>query len=206
MLRVEDPATGDSLGAVSSCNPTAQLEDLAVVRYQSKKDLLADITREYDALTNLLDGIPPQRHLEPGVWGNDWNVHDLVAHLFEWHQLFLGWFDAGKRGLVPAIPAAGFAYREIPRLNREIQRRYADEDPGEMRRQLDRSHHRVCALAEGLTQEQILEAGHFAWTKKNALVTYLGANTSSHYRFAIKVLKRWLRGGRSRSNLQHSGR
>ena len=38
-----------------------------------------------------------------------------------------------------------------------------------------------------------LEAGHFAWTGKSALVTYAGANTASHYRFGLKVLKRWLR-------------
>jgi hypothetical protein len=170
------------------------------VRYASKKALLDDIEREYAALTGLLDGIPPSQHLEPGVWGDDWNVHDLVAHLFEWHRLFLGWFDAGARDLAPAIPAPGFTWRELPRLNREIQRRYADRDPGEMRRRLDRSYRQVLALAEGLTQKQLLEPGHFAWTKKNALVTYLGANTSSHYRFAMKVLRRWRRGAESGSN------
>jgi hypothetical protein len=33
----------------------------------------------------------------------------------------------------------------------------------------------------------------FAWTGKNPLTTYLGANTCSHYRTATKILKRWLR-------------
>jgi hypothetical protein len=159
---------------------------------RSKEALLSDIDREYRALTSARRH-SPARYLESGVWGDEWNVRDLVAHLFEWHQLFLGWFETGQQGMVPAIPARGFAYRELPRLNRDIQQRYGNHDPVDMRRQLDASHQQVFALADRLTQAQLLRPGHFAWTRKNALVTYLGANTSSHYRFAIKVLRRWLR-------------
>jgi hypothetical protein len=179
----------------------------SVVKYASKKALLGDVEREYAVLTELLVSIPLERYSEPGVWRDDWNVRDLVAHLSEWHRLFLGWFEAGQRGLVPAIPAAGFTNREIPRLNREIQHRYSASDPGEMRRRLDASHREMLALAAGLTQQQILQPGHFAWTKKNALVTYFGPNAASHYRFAIKALRRWLRqtGGRSRPNRMTSG-
>jgi hypothetical protein len=155
----------------------------------------------------VLDSIPLEHYLEPGVWGDSWNVRDLVAHLTEWHQLFLGWFEAGQRGLIPAIPAAGFSCREIRPLNREIQRKYSASDPAEMRRQLGSSHRKVLALAEQLTQRQLLEPGHFAWTKKNALVTYLGPNMASHYRFATKALRRWLRqtGRSSKSEKKPAG-
>jgi hypothetical protein len=163
------------------------------VRYDSKIALLTDIEREFAALSVVLDQIPFEQYLQCGVWGDSWNVRDLVAHLFEWQQLFLGWFDAGARGFTPEIPAAGFRYREIPQLNRNIQLRYATYEPREIRQMLESSHQQLLSLAASLTQEQLLQPGAFAWTKRNALVTYLGPNTSSHYRFALKVLKRWLR-------------
>lgn len=58
------------------------------------------------------------------------------------------------------------------------------------------SHGEVVRIAEACTEEELLEPGHFKWTKSNPLRTYLGANTASHYRFGIKVIKRWLRRGR----------
>ena len=148
------------------------------MKYYAKEALLSDITSEFSALSTLLDNIPPAQYLEPGVWGEDWNVRDLIA---------------------PTIPAPGYNVRETPRLNRDIWRRYCNSDPTEMRQRLRTSHQQIVRLAQGLTQEQLLQPGHFAWTRRNGLVTYLGANTSSHYRFAQKVLKRWSRQASQRS-------
>ena len=50
---------------------------------------------------------------------------------------------------------------------------------------------RIVRIVESLPEEALLRPGRFEWTGKNGLVTYLGANTASHYRFAVKVLKRW---------------
>ena len=46
---------------------------------------------------------------------------------------------------------------------------------------------------EGLPETELFTPGHYAWTGKNTVVTYLGANTASHYRTAAKILKRWQR-------------
>ena len=50
------------------------------MKYNSKEALLSDISREFNALVRTLDEIPPHRQLDPGVWGEDWNVRDLIAH------------------------------------------------------------------------------------------------------------------------------
>jgi hypothetical protein len=163
------------------------------MKYRSKQALTRDIAEAYAALCALLQSVPAARYREPGVWGDDWTVHDLVAHLFAWHQLFLAWHHAGLRGVTPEMPAPGYRWNETPGLNRAIRERHRHGDPDELLRQLEVSHGEVLTLAESLSEEQLLQAGHFAWTRDNALVTYLGANTASHYRFASKVLKRWLR-------------
>jgi hypothetical protein len=163
------------------------------VKYESKEALVGDIEREYAALIGMLDGIPARRLVEPGVWGEGWTVRDLVAHLYEWQRMFLGWYEAGAHGAAAVMPAPGYTWRETPRLNRDIQLRHARTAPAEVRREFDSTHGRILALARRLTPQQLLEPGQYTWTGRSALVTYLGANTSSHYRFAQKVLRRWLR-------------
>lgn len=55
------------------------------------------------------------------------------------------------------------------------------------------SRARVLALARQASPDELLKPRTFGWTGMNAVVTYLGANAASHYLFACKVLKRWLR-------------
>lgn len=164
------------------------------MKYTSKPELIGDAEKEFAALREMLAAVPEARYREPGVWGDDWTVHDLVAHLSAWHRLFLGWYRAGLEGLDPDLPASGFKWNETPRLNREIREEHADRPTPRVRRELEETHAEVLELARGLSENELLEPGHFAWTGTNGIVTYLGANTASHYRFARKVLKRWRTG------------
>jgi hypothetical protein len=166
---------------------------VTTVKYDSKEALVQDIEREYAALVTVLDGIPVPDYREAGVWGDGWTVNDLIAHLSAWHRLFLGWHRDGLAGRTPAMPAQGYRWNETPRLNHDIWRRHKDRPTDELRAELESTHGQALHLARELSEAQILEPGAFAWTGRNALVTYLGANTASHCRFAQKVLKRWLK-------------
>jgi hypothetical protein len=163
------------------------------MRYNSKEALIDDIVAEHDLLSALLGEIPPHEQLAPGVWGNGWNIRDLVAHLGEWQRMFLGWYRTGKRGGKPAMPAAGYKWNETPRLNRDIWEKHRSSDPKRTRAQFESAYRQIVRLVRALSTEQLFEAGHFAWTGRNSLTTYLGANTASHYRFAIKAINRWQR-------------
>ena len=163
------------------------------MRYASRSDFLAQVRDEHRSLLSLLEGIPPSRRSEPGVWGDGWTVCDLLAHLAEWHSLFLGWFREGERGLPPQLPAPGYKWNETPRLNREIWARNRGRSFSDVFGEFESTFGEILALLEGLSEEELMEPGHFPWTGANSLLTYAGANTASHYRFAQKVLKRWLR-------------
>lgn len=163
------------------------------MRYSSKADLIDDIEREHRALVELVDSLPPARLKEPGVWGDDWTVHDLLAHLTEWEQMLLSWHRTGLEGGEPDLPAPGYTWREVPDLNRAIRKKHARTSTKRVREAFDASFEETFELAKSLAEAEILEPGHFTWTKKNALVTYLGANTASHYRTASKIINRWLK-------------
>jgi hypothetical protein len=163
------------------------------MRYASKRQLLEDIEREHGALVRLLESIPAPRHREVGVWGDGWTIKDLVAHLHEWHLLFLSWYREGLAGGTPALPAPGYKWNQLGELNQAIWRKYCRAARARVLGDFEQSYAEVVALAESLPSSALLSSGRFAWTGKHSLTTYLGASTSSHYRFATKVLKRWLR-------------
>lgn len=163
------------------------------MRYETKRALIDDIQRERAALADMLGMIPEDLYGEAGVWGEDWNILDLVAHLAEWHTMLLGWYRVGSTGRTPDLPAPGFNWRETPALNRAIREKHRHRPYREVWSEFSRSHDEILRLVHELSEEEILEPGHFGWTGKNALVAYVGANTASHYRFAQKVLKRWLK-------------
>lgn len=164
------------------------------MRYESKSAFLRDIRSEHDALCALLKEIPESRYGESGVWGDGWTIVDLVAHLAEWQRMFLDWYREGLEGAKPQIPAPGYKYREIPALNRAIWAKYRTFRFAEVQKDFESGYREILDLVQKLPPSSLLKPGKFAWTGKNPLTTYLGANTASHYRFAIKVLRRWLRG------------
>ncbi|MCO6511293.1 MAG: ClbS/DfsB family four-helix bundle protein [Aridibacter famidurans] len=162
------------------------------MRYDSKEAFLADVTEEHDSFCTKINSIDPARWEEPDVWGDGWNLKDLVAHLAEWQRMFLGWHKTGIEGRKPEMPAPGFKWNETPRLNRAIREKHAPKPRQAVIEDFDAGYKEILALLEDLSPAELLEPGHFEWTGKYPLTTYLGPNTASHFRFANKVVDRWL--------------
>ncbi|HEX6187394.1 MAG TPA: ClbS/DfsB family four-helix bundle protein [Pyrinomonadaceae bacterium] len=165
------------------------------MKYQSKAELIGDIRAQYELFSARLEAIPKSRWREPGVWGNGWTITDLVAHLAEWQFMFLSWYEAGRKGETPEMPAPGYKWNETPKLNRAIWARHRFRPADAIRAEFDGEFRLILEIIEALSPEQLLTPGHFRWTGKNPLATYLAPNTASHYRFALKVIERWLKRG-----------
>jgi len=163
------------------------------VKYATKEALLRDIDEQYSDLQQLLGGVPASQYKEPDVWGEGWTVHDLIAHLLAWQKLFLAWYGTGQRNDVVRMPAPGYTWSETPRLNRDIWCEYRDVPTTDVQTEFAATHIELRRLAGASTPEALLVPGQFAWTGRSTLATYLAANTASHYRFAVRVLRRWLK-------------
>ena len=163
------------------------------MRFTSKSELVERIEREHAAFIAVLATIPASRRRVEGVWGDGWTVADLLAHLAEWHRMLLRWVEDGRAGRTPELPAPGFAWRETPALNREIQHRFARRSAVRLEIEFERTYAQVLELVRGLREKQLLESGQFAWTRKLTLASYIAPNTCSHYAAARRILARWLR-------------
>ena len=163
------------------------------MKFASKRELVERIEREHAAFVELLATIPARKRRVNGVWGNGWTVADLHAHLAEWHRMLLRWVEDGRAGRTPDLPAPGFTWRETPKLNREIQRRFAGRSAARLEANFEETYAEVLELVRGLRERELLEPGQFAWTRKLPLASFIAPNTCSHYAVARKLLTRWLR-------------
>jgi hypothetical protein len=118
-----------------------------------------------------------------------WTIKDILAHLHEWHCMALRWYEVGLTGRRDAIPAA----KDIPPLNKRIYAKHKDRPLPEVLAAFQESHRKMLALIESLSEKQLLTPGYFAWTRTNPLTTYLSPNLGSHYRWAIRHIRRWRR-------------
>lgn len=161
-------------------------------RPTSKTELLAAITQERTALEAFLKTLTPEQMVAPGVVG-DWSVKDVLAHLIEWEQMALGWHSAGLRGEMPALPAPGYKWSQMPQLNQAIYEKHRNRPLSAILDQFESSHNEIVAVIQGLTDEDLFGAGRFAWTQKNTLGTYFISATSSHYLWAKNEMRKGLK-------------
>lgn len=163
-------------------------------RPTTKKDLLARSRAQYNALIALIDGYSAadrQREFKPGTMNR--NIRDVLAHLYHWHVLMQEWHAVGMKGGKPEMPAKGCSWATTPDLNRWIHGQYTAMPLKKVRAMLDRSHVEVMSLIERHTDAELFTKKRYAWTGSTSLGAYLVSSTSSHYDWALKLIRKGLK-------------
>jgi hypothetical protein len=158
--------------------------------YLDRETILSRIRTKRRRLEQNLAEVPQGQMETPGVVG-DWSVKDVVAHLVDWEERFLGWYKAGRRGEVPEVPAPGFSWKDLDLLNRQIYERHRGRSLAEVLEDFHASCARVLATVEAMSEDEILTAGRYGWLGENALVGPILANTANHYRWAKSHIRAW---------------
>ena len=155
---------------------------------KSKQELIESIKAERDLLAKKFESLSPEQIAWPGSMDN-WSVKDILAHLADWEQRFIGWHQAGLRGEMPEIPAPGMTWRDLPKLNQLIYEKYQHEPLAEVLQLYRNSHLEMLGLIESMTEAEIFEAGNYSWTGKTPLLNWIAANTSEHYAWARRNIR-----------------
>jgi hypothetical protein len=161
---------------------------------KSKADLLGLIRKERKALEKQIATLSLEQMTDPGVLG-EWSVKDVLAHLVEWEQMFLGWYRAGQDGEVPHTPAEGYKWNQLPALNQMIYERYQGCSLEEVSGLFESSFREIFHTVEGMTEDELFQSSCYAWTNKHALVGWIESNTSSHYLWARNGIRIGLKRG-----------
>jgi hypothetical protein len=117
----------------------------------------------------------------------------MLAHLAEWQLMFFGWYEAGLSGQTPDLPAKGYNWAQTLQLNQRIYEKYKDADLQTVQTQFTQTHERIMEFIANHTERELLEPGYYAWTKGKPLTGSLAPNTASHYRWASRLIGRWLK-------------
>lgn len=160
-------------------------------RPTTKKDLLAQSRGNYEALNAFMDGLSPadrERDFAPGTMNR--NIRDVLAHLHHWHTLMLGWYAVGMKGGKPEMPFKGYTWASTPALNRTIHEQYSDMPLKKARALFEHSHTEVMAMIERHSDAELFIKKRYPWTGSTSLGAYLVSCTSSHYDWALKLMRR----------------
>lgn len=161
-------------------------------RPTSKTQLLEAIEREYPKLEKEFNNLTEIQREAIGT-PTDWAPKDIVAHLHEWTTMILGWYEAGLQGEVPPLPAPGFKWNQIPALNEQIFFKYRDLSWDEAMALFTKSRDKVWEIIRHTSDEKMFTPGQYKWTGKNAMGTYFVSGTSSHYDWARKGIRKWVK-------------
>ena len=161
-------------------------------RPRSKSELLELSKINYDKLMELINSFSPEQQqgeFPPGTMNR--NIRDLLAHLHEWHLMFLQWHDTGMTGEKPDIPARGYTWKTVPDLNRVIWEKYRDTPLAVIRKRFAESHRKVRNLIDQYSDEELFEKKRYKWTGSTSLGAYMISATSSHYDWASKLIRKY---------------
>lgn len=166
-----------------------------MARYATKTALLEAILEERCLLERKMEGLSAAEMVWPGSMDR-WSVKDILAHLVDWEQRFIGWYEAGRRGEAVHTPAPGMTWRDLPRLNQEGYERHRERPLEDVLADFHASFRQVLTLVQGIPEEEMFSAECHRWAGKWKLAGYIAGNTCDHYRWArAQVRPRRIREG-----------
>ncbi|MEM6345036.1 MAG: ClbS/DfsB family four-helix bundle protein [Bacteroidota bacterium] len=160
-------------------------------RPKSKEELLALSTQNRRKLLAYIDQLSLEQQeadFPPGTLNR--NIRDVLAHLHHWHLMMEDWYEVGMAGNKPEMPAKGYTWRDSSKLNHKIWEHYQTISLAQIRSEFERSAQRVQNLILAHSNEELFEKKRYKWTGSTSLGAYLISATSSHYDWAIKLVKK----------------
>jgi len=173
-------------------------------RATTKTELIAAANDQWDKMWKMIDSIPggtqpvvfdfgDDPKLKEAHWKRDKNLRDVLVHLYEWHRLLLEWTAANLNGEAKPFLPEPYTWKTYGEMNLEFWKKCQStsyDDAGAMLRE---SHSKVMTLIEGLSDEELFEKKHFPWTGTTNIGSYCISATSSHYDWAMKKIKLYIK-------------
>lgn len=168
--------------------------EMIMSRPKNKSDLLELGQSNFDKLIDYINDLPEEKQHQvfPEEYLNR-NIRDVLAHLYEWHLMVHSWHKVGLTGLKPDIPAKGYTWKTTPELNCEIQKKHSTMSLAEAQKKLAAAHKKTRNIITSHTNEELFEKKRYKWTGTTSMGAYFVSCTSSHYDWALKLIKKCLK-------------
>lgn len=160
-------------------------------RPKSKPELLNLSNENFRKLNDFIEQLSTKEQNEEfpeGIMNR--NIRDVLMHLHHWHLMMLTWYKDGMLGKKAEMPAKGYTWKTTPDLNKWIWGFYQNTSLDEAKNHLKDSFQKNQKIIENHTDEELFEKKKYKWTGTTSLGSYLVSATSSHYDWALKLIKK----------------
>ena len=160
----------------------------------TRQQLLDEIEKEYENLVEIIGQVSDEELISSRVNSAGWSLKDVLAHIADWAIRCALWCSASKDVSVLEVPAPGYRWSETRELNREIYLSQRDLPVKAVLTFFKAGHVALVEIAHQMNEIDLLTPKRFAWTGPTwAVSQHIRANTASHYRWATKHFRKWLR-------------
>ncbi|MGH2531513.1 MAG: ClbS/DfsB family four-helix bundle protein [Thermomicrobiales bacterium] len=171
----------------------------SVTGVQTKEALLETLRASRAEWEALLDEVGETRMTEPGVAG-DWSVKDLLGHLTSYHRVWGALANAAVTGVPPTLrdlydldefpPAA--ASWTLEQQNAAIRAHYAPFPLAAVITRWRAATDLLINSVSDLTDEDVIAADRFPWTRGKPLIEAIAGDTYEHAREHAEQVRAWL--------------
>ena len=162
-----------------------------MARPKTKQGLLDLSIQNYHKLVDFISVMNlnvQNRDFPPGTMNR--NIRDVLMHIHHWHLMMLNWYKTGMSGEKPEMPAKGYTWKTTPEFNKWILERYSQTSLDEAKESLTSSFSKIRKIIDSHSDEELFEKKRYKWTGSTSLGAYLVSATSSHYEWALKLIKK----------------
>jgi len=157
------------------------------MRPKNKAELLEYTYSQRNKLEKKVASLSPAELIFPGSMG-EWSVKDILQHLVDWEQRWIGWYEAGKKGETVYTPEPGYNWRQMGLLNEKYRLKYKDRPLDEVLEDFHASYRQIMSVIESVSEAEMLALGVYPWTGKLPLIAWMAGNTCEHYQWAIQMI------------------
>jgi hypothetical protein len=162
-----------------------------MARPKTKEELIELSNKNYTKLNDFIDSLSHEEQNKDFPKGTmNRNIRDVLAHLHHWHLMMLDWYKIGMKGEKPEMPAKGYTWKTTPELNLKIWETYSNETLNKTRNDFNNSFLKVQKLINVHSNQELFQKKRYKWTGTTSLGAYLVSATSSHYDWALKLIKK----------------
>ena len=125
----------------------------------------------------------------------DETLKDVLIHLYEWQNLLLTFVRTNLNktsDFIPFLPPP-YNFKTYPKMNWAIKEKHHATSLEHAKSLLYQSHTEVMELIATLPIKTLFVKKHYKWCGNTSLGSYCVSSTSSHYDWAIKCIKKYVR-------------
>ncbi len=154
---------------------------------KTKSSLLESTYLERKNLEVKISGFTAAELVFPGTMG-EWSVKDILQHLVDWEQRWLGWYAAGKRGESVVTPEPGYNWRQMGVLNEMYRQKHKNRPLADVLASFHNSYQQIIEIIKRIPEDEMLTMNQYSWTGKLPLIAWIAGNTCDHYKWAIQMI------------------